>query len=384
MIGYGKQWISDVDIEAVVRALKSDWLTQGPTVEAFEDSFKAYVRAEHAVSVSNGTAALHLAVKALDLDAGSIGITTPNTFMATSNAMLYNDIKPVFADISLQSYNLSVDKALDAISEKTSVIIPVHFAGQPFDVELLSGQVNRAQIKIIEDAAHAVGSRYRCGAKVGCCKYSDVTTFSFHPVKTMTTCEGGMITTNDETLYKRLLRLRSHGIERDRCLYKDKTERDNPWYHEMHDLGFNYRLSDVHAALGLSQLSRLEDFIERRREIVQWYKEHLADIPWLILPEEGTGLRSAFHLFVVLIDFLRLGVSRKDVMQRLREKGIGTQVHYIPVYRQPYYQRLLNIDPNAFPNMENYYAKALSLPLYPSLTESDLQQVASAIKALHA
>jgi UDP-4-amino-4,6-dideoxy-N-acetyl-beta-L-altrosamine transaminase len=377
-INYGRQWIDDNDVDEVIKALKSDYLTQGPAVEVFEDTICEYTGAKHCVAVSNATAGLHLAVRALGIEKDSEGITSPNTFVASSNALIYNELKPVFADIDAATYNIDPFKIKEKISEKTKVIIPVHFAGRPCDMAAIRKLTEENKIHIIEDAAHAIGSVYENGKKVGSCVYSDMTVFSFHPVKTITTGEGGAVTTNDRDLYEKLKMLRSHGITRDASYL---TSNPGPWYYEMHELGFNYRMTDIQAALGTAQMKKLESFKARRSYIIQRYNEAFSSLDHLQTPLADDG-NSCFHLYVVKIDFKRLGKSRKSVMEALRSKKIGTQVHYIPVHTQPYYSKEYRYTYGDYPESEKYYESALSLPLYPSMTDADIERVISSIKEL--
>lgn len=376
-ISYGKQWIDDDDIQVVIETLKSDYLTQGPRVLEFEKAICDYTGAKYCVAVSNGTAALHLAVLALNIAKGEEGITTPITFTASSNCMLYAGLKPVFADIREDTYNIDPEEIKKKATDSTKLIVAVDFAGQPTDLEEISDFAKSRGIYIIEDAAHSIGSKYQDGSKVGNCKYSDLTTFSFHPVKTITTGEGGAITTNDEKLYKRLLLLRSHGITKDP---EEMSQNPGPWYYEMHELGFNYRITDMQCALGCSQLKRLDQFISRRREIVKKYNESFNSLPNVITPYEKDGLVSAFHLYVLQIDYDKIGKTRKQVMEELGANNIGTQVHYIPVHTQPYYQKNFHYKNGDFPKAEKYYDKCLSLPLYPAMTDGDVEMVITEVK----
>jgi len=368
MISYGKQTISEDDISAVVNVLKSDFLTQGPAVEEFEDALAKYCGVKYCVVVANGTAALHLAVSALELPKGSHGITSTNTFVASANSMLYSGLIPIFSDINPKTYNVNLDTLKKVITEKTMLFIPVHFAGQPCEMDEIKEFANSRGIKIIEDASHAIGSSYCNGDRVGSCKNSDATVFSFHPVKTITSGEGGAITTNDESLYQKLLLLRNHGITKDKKLLKNNP---GPWYYEMHDIGFNYRLSDLHATLGNSQLKRIEVFKNKRRELVNRYNKAFANVPEITVPYERYGVESCFHLYVVKIDYNSWGTSRSKFMNHLFTKGIGTQVHYIPVHTQPYYIKNFNTKYQDCPNAMDYYSQALSLPLYPNLSNTE-------------
>jgi len=375
-LNYGRQWIDDDDIHAVIETLKSDFLTKGPKVKEFEEVICQYTGAKYCAAVSNGTAALHISVAALNIENGKEGITSPNTFMASSNSMIYNGLKPIFADIDPKTYCISPEKIKEKLTEDTRLIIPVHFAGQPCNMKDIKTLVKNRNIKIMEDAAHAIGSKYEDGSRVGNCKYSDLTIFSFHPVKTITTGEGGAITTNNEELYERLLLYRNHGIT------NNNSKLTGPWYHEMQCLGFNYRLTDIQAALGISQLKKIDDFIKRRREIVERYNEAFDNIEWLKVPYEQPDVFSAFHLYVLQIDFDKINKSRKQVMEELREKNIGTQVHYIPVYTQPYYQEHYGYKWGMCQNAEEYYHRALSIPLYPKMSDEEVEYVIEKILEL--
>lgn len=376
-LSYGKQWIDADDIQAVVNVLKSNYLTQGPKVEEFENAICSYTGAKYCVAVSNGTTALDLCVKVLDIPAKEEGITTPNTFVASSNCLIYNGLKPVFADIDERTYNIDPKEVSKKINSKTKVIIPVHFAGQPADVEKIHSICKDKDIHIIEDASHAIGSRYKSGKMIGCCKYSDMATFSFHPVKTMTTGEGGAITTNDYELYQKLKILRTHGIT------KENMSKDpGPWYYEMQYLGNNYRITDIQCALGLSQLAKIDKFISRRREIISTYNQAFKNKSWLTIPYEEQGVFSAFHLYVLKIDFENIKKTRKQVIEELKGQNIGTQVHYIPVHTQPYYTKNYNYKLGDCPKAENYYEKALSIPLFPSMNDDDVNYVVEKILSL--
>ena len=378
-ISYGKQWLNEEDIQTVIDVLKSNFLTQGPKIEEFENKICQYTQAKYCVAVANGTAALHIAVAALELEAGSEGITSTNTFLASANCLEYNSIKPVFTDINKQTYSVDVNTIKIKISDNTKVIIPVHFAGQAVPMKEIFDLAKKENIKIIEDAAHAIGSKYIDGSPVGNCKYSDMTIFSFHPVKTITSAEGGAITTNNEKLYKKLQILRNHGMTRDEELL---TTNPGPWYYEMIKLGFNYRMTDLQAALGISQMRRIDSFIKRRREIIKQYNYAFAELKWITTPFEPPGLESAFHLYVLQIDFQQLSKSRAQVMAELKKKNIGTQVHYIPVHTQPYYRKKYGYYWGDCPISENYYQHALSIPLYPKMSDSDVKHVIESIKDL--
>jgi len=386
-LGYGKQWIDDDDIAAVTDALRSDYLTQGPRIEQFEKDLAEFLEVKYAVAVANGTAALHLAVKALDLPPGSEGITSPITFSASANCFIYNNLVPKFADIEQKSYCMNPDDLAQRITAKTSVVIPVHFAGQPCNMaeinQICKGKKSQ-NIFIIEDASHALGSCYEYDRRVGNCDHGDMAIFSFHPVKTMTTGEGGAITTNNKELYQKLLMLRTHGITKEPSRFKiTENNETGPWYYEMQDLGFNYRLTDIQAALGISQLQKIDGFIRRRREIVSMYNKTFHSVPWLTIPFEYPEFHSVFHLYVLLIDFKALHKTRTEVMKELYQKGIGTQVHYIPVHLQPYYRENFGYKTGDFPVSEHYYSHCLSIPLYPKMTDEDVQRVIKAVFELY-
>lgn len=370
-ISYGKQWIDDDDIAAVVSVLKSDFLTQGPAVAEFEKSICNYVGADYCVAVSNATAGLHIAVAALNIEKDMEGITSTNTFVASANCLLYNNLKPVFADIDEESYNINPLEIEKKITSKTKLLIPVHFAGRPCKMDQIKKIADGNNLFVIEDAAHAIGSNYPDGSKVGNCKFSDMTVFSFHPVKTITTGEGGAITTNSKVLYEKLLLLRSHGIIKD----SEKLHSNpGPWYYEMQNIGFNYRITDIQAALGISQLLKLDKFKLRRNEIIHKYNDSFKGIDSLKTPlEEGNDF--CFHLYVVQIDFNKINISRSNLMNKLKEKNIGTQVLYIPVHLQPYYQKTFGFKHGDYPVSENYYENALALPLYPKMTDEHVEYV---------
>lgn len=375
-IPYGRQDLDQDDEQAILETLRSDYLTQGPKVAQFEQALCEYTGAQFCVAVSSGTAALHLAVAALELPENSEGITTPNTFTASANSMVYCGIKPVFADIEAVTYNIDPSCIAKKITEKTRLITAVHFAGQPADMASIAALAQTNNINIIEDAAHAIGSNYPDGGKVGNCQYSDMTIFSFHPVKTMTTGEGGAVMTNNPELYSKLLLLRSHGISKDPSVL---SQNPGPWYYEMLMLGWHYRLTDIQAALGISQLSKIESFKKRRREIFTNYNEAFASNPLLTIPIETVGASSCFHLYVIKIDFVSLKKTRSEVMQQLAERGVGSQVHYIPVHTQPWYQTKFGTRSGDAPVAETYYESCLSLPLYHAMTEEQQQQVIAAV-----
>ena len=388
MISYGRQHIDEQDIQAVVECLRSSALTQGPMVETFEQAVSAYTGARYAVAVSSGTAALHIAALAAGICPGKAILTSPITFVATSNAAIYAGGSVHFADIDPESININpVDIAtkLEKYPE-IKVISPVHFSGLTCDMVAIKKLADDAGAIVIEDAAHALGSRYLDGSIVGSCRYSLMTVFSFHPVKSITTGEGGMITTNDEKIYRKLLRLRSHGINKDADTYffPDNAKTNglsNPWYYEMQEIGFHYRITDIQCALGVSQLKKLDSFVQRRREIVNSYDAAFKNRK-LIRPAQLIGRNeSAHHLYPLRINFEEAGVSRAQFMGELRRNGIITQVHYIPVTIQPFYHNL-GIRAVDYPQANKYYDEALSIPLYVDLSDKQQESIINLILEL--
>lgn len=381
MIPYGRQSITQADIDAVSDVLRSDWLTQGPTVPRFEKALADYCGATHAVAVNSATGALHIACLALGVGEGDLVWTTPITFVASANCARYCGADVDFVDIDPQTANLSpiaLASKLEHAAQRgrlPKVVIPVHLAGQSCDMAAIHALSEKYGFKIIEDASHAVGGNY-LDRKVGSCQFSDITVFSFHPVKVITTAEGGMALTNDPALAERMERLRSHGITRDPAAMQN--EPDGPWYYEQVELGFNYRMTDVHAALGLSQMTRLDEFVARRHEIADRYDTLLADLP-LSLPLRSSEAYSGLHLYVVRLKLNQLNKGHLDVFNGLRARGIGVNLHYIPVYRQPDYSKY-QLSRSDFPQAEQYYAEAISLPMFPDLTEAEQDQVVATLK----
>lgn len=377
MIPYGRQDITWADVEAVVGVLQSDFLTQGPAIPRFEQAVAAHVGAAHAVAVNSATSALHIACLALGLGPGDSLWTSPITFVASANCALYCGASVDFVEIDPRTYNLC-PQALAAKLEHAEregrlpkIVVPVHLCGQSCDMAAIHALAQRYGFHIIEDASHAIGGRYR-GEFVGNCRYSDITVFSFHPVKIVTTAEGGLALTNKPQLAERMALLRSHGITRDPAQMTQAA--DGPWYYQQVDLGFNYRMTELQAALGISQMSRLDAYVARRHALAARYDAVLADLP-LVTPWQHPDAYSAYHLYVVRC----AAVARRDVFKRLRAAGIGANVHYIPVHTQPYYQQrgfLLG----DFPLAEAYYAEAISLPLFPTLTEADQDAVIAALR----
>jgi perosamine synthetase len=369
---YGRQSIDDADVEAVVRALRSDFVTTGPLVDEFERRLAEHVGAAHAVAVSSGTAALHAAVVAAGVEAGDEVIVPPLTFAATANAVCYLGATPVFADVRRDTLNLDPARVQAAITPRTRAIVTVDFAGQPSDLEPLRALAAARGLVLIEDAAHALGAHYR-GRPVGSA-FADLVTLSFHPVKHITTGEGGMVLTADAALAARLRRFRNHGID------ADATERAarGEWHYQMLDLGFNYRLTDIQCALGLSQLARLDGFVARRRALAARYVEALADLPAVQLPAVAADVRHAWHIFPVLLDLERLAIDRRTVFTALRAEGIGVNVHYIPVYWHPYYTRR-GYQRGLCPVAEWAYERLLTLPLFPAMDDRDVDDVVRAV-----
>lgn len=381
MIPYGRQDISEEDIQSVVEVLRSDWLTQGPAVERFEQEVARYCGAKYAVAVSSATAALHIACLAAGVKPGDAHWTSPNSFVASANCGLYCGAQPDFVDIDPRTYNLSVDALEEKLAraEKQGrlpkVVIPVHFAGQSCDMEAIAGLGKRYGFSVIEDASHAIGGRYR-DTRVGSCAFSDMTVFSFHPVKIITTGEGGMVLTNRQDLYEKLVRLRSHGITRDPRFMEGES--DGPWYYQQIELGFNYRITDIQAGLGSSQMKRLDEFVARRLYLAERYDTLLRELP-LTLPWRQADAYSSFHLYVVRLHLDAIGKTHRQVFEGLRQEGVGVNLHYIPVHTQPYYRRL-GFEPGDFPQAEQYYREAISLPLYAGLSDNEQDRVVQALK----
>ncbi|MBF0284560.1 MAG: UDP-4-amino-4,6-dideoxy-N-acetyl-beta-L-altrosamine transaminase [Magnetococcales bacterium] len=392
---YGKQWIDEADEAAVLAALRSDYLTTGPAAAAFEEAFAARVEAKYAVCCSSGTAALHLAALALDLSPGEAIVVPALTFLATANCARFVGAEVIFADVDprtglMEPHHVEAALAREAHRGwKPRAIFPVHLNGHCAEVEALSAWARARDLAVVEDACHALGGRYGTEpmTPVGDCRHSAMTVFSFHPVKAIATGEGGMVTTNDPALRHRLARLRNHGMTRDAESFQhresafDDDGSANPWYYEMPEAGFNYRLSDIHCALGLSQLGKLDRFADRRRALASRYDRLLAPLAPMIRPvPRPPKSDGGWHLYVVQVDFPALGLTRAQVMHRLKQKGIGTQVHYLPVNRQPYYRQRYGA--LSLPGADAYYAQALSLPLYPSLSDDDVERVAAALVQL--
>ena len=367
---YGHQSIEDKDIEAVNQVLRSDWLTTGPKIEEFEQSVADYVDARYAVAFSSGTAALHGAAFAAGLDPGDEAITTPMTFCATANCVLYMGATPVFADIYPDTLNIDTARAREKITSRTKVILPVDFAGHPADLDVIIELANTHGLIVIEDAAHALGAQYH-SKKVG--GISHMTMFSIHPVKHITTGEGGIITTNNPQFARSLRMFRSHGIDPE--IRRDQAQSDEPRYYEMVELGYNYRLTDISCALGLSQLERMPKLVSRRTEIANEYSKCLADIPGIIIPTERPHASSSWHIYTIQLDPTNLTVGRREIFKALRAENIGVNVHYIPVHLHPYYRQKFGEQSGSYPIAEGAYDRLITLPLFPGMTENDVQDV---------
>ena len=373
MIPYSKQSISIIDALRVARQVKFRSLTQGTQIKEFENSVADYVGCKYAVAVSSATAGLHLAHLAIGHPIGSNVATSPISFVASANTIIYSGQTPFFVDIDFYSGSMSVDKLTDLINQtKISTVVPVHYAGLPCDMKRIHEVCKEKNISIIEDAAHALGATYDSGEKVGSCTYSDMTVFSFHPVKSITTGEGGMITTNNENLYGKLLKLRTHGIQRKEVSFQNKIlgysdGQPNLWYYEMDSLGYHYRLTEIQAVLGYSQMKKIDKFMKARQSIAKRYDKYLSNIKNIKKSQSKNNGGSANHLYTIKIDFTKIKSSRNDLMNKLREIGIVTQVHYIPIPLHPYYKQL-GYDVDNLPNTMNFYFQILSIPIYPKLS----------------
>ena len=375
-IPYGRQWIDDEDIQAVVNVLKGDFLTTGPKVSEFEERLAEYTGAKYAVAFSNGTAALHGACFAAGIGEGDEVITTPITFAASANCALYVGARPVFADICSDTYNIDPSEIVNKVTSKTKAIIPVDFTGQPCDFDRIMEIAKKYNLIVIEDAAHSIGSTYK-GRKVG--SIADMTTFSFHPVKTITTGEGGAVTTNSQEFYEKLIFFRSHGITRD----EDKliNRQEGAWFYEQQLLGYNYRLTDIQAALGISQLKKLDKFINIRREFAQQYSDAFKGEEGIIIPYQSSDGNSAWHIYVVQLDTEKVSIGRKEFFNILQERGIRANVHYIPVYYNPYYQKL-GYKKGICPKAEALYERIITLPLFAKLEQNEIDYVIETTRSI--
>ena len=384
MIPYSRQEITEDDIVEVEKVLRSDFLTQGPIVPKFEQSVADYCGAFHAIAVNSATSALHIACLALDLGPGDWLWTSPNTFVASANCGRYCGANIDFIDIDAKTYNISVDALSDKLiqAEKSGklpkIVVPVHFAGQPCDMPAICDLSKRYGFKIIEDASHAIGSSYN-QIKVGSCTHSDITVFSFHPVKIITTAEGGMALTNDKDVADKIYRLRTHGITNDEIKMEERPK-DEIWNYQQIDLGFNYRMNDIQAALGLSQMKRLDKYVKRRQEIAKHYDNALKKLP-LVIPWQSPSNYSSYHLYTILIKKNLTQKTQRQVYDELIKKNIGINLHYIPVHRQPYYENL-GFKKNNFPQAENFHREVLSIPIHPSLKEDQQSYVIETLKGI--
>ncbi|ADR18621.1 UDP-4-keto-6-deoxy-N-acetylglucosamine 4-aminotransferase [Calditerrivibrio nitroreducens DSM 19672] len=387
-IPYGKQNIDEEDIQSVVEVLMSDFLTQGPKIDEFEEKLAEFCGAKYAVLFNSGTAALHAAYFSIGLSKGDEFITTPITFVATANAGVYLGAKPVFVDIEKDTGNIDAGKIEDKISDRTKLIVPVHYAGHPCDMKKIKEIADKYNLKVVEDGCHALGAEYivQCSSfnvqgstfKVGSCQFSDMTVFSFHPVKHITTGEGGAVLTNKKEYYEKLLIFRTHGITRDVSKFKAQdSASEGDWYYEMQCLGYNYRMTDIQAALGMSQLKKLDNFVERRRQIAKKYYSIFKELDYFDLPEEKVYAHHSYHLYHVRLKdkYVRRKV---DIFRMLRGNGVGVQVHYIPVYWQPFYEEL-GFKKGICTDAEDFYRREISLPIYPAMTDEDVDFVASKI-----
>jgi perosamine synthetase len=368
---YGQQWIDDEDIESVIATLASPWITQGPKIPEFEEKVAQYVGARYAVAFSNGTAALHAACYAAGVGQGDEVITSPITFVASANCALYVGAKPVFVDINSQTYNLDTDLIEKAITPNTRAIIPVDFTGQPVDMDVINDIAKKHKFVVIQDAAHSFGATYK-GEKVG--KLADMTMFSFHPVKHITTGEGGLIATDSEEYAEKLRLFRSHGIT------KDNVQVDEgPWYYEMVDLGYNYRMTDIQAALGITQLKKIDQFVDARRRIASYYHQKFSNLDGVITHCQHPETNSSWHLYILRLELGSFKVDRREIFEALRAENIGVHVHYIPVHFQPYYKNL-GYKKGLCPIAEKWYEEVMTLPLFPKMLQSDMDSVVEGVK----
>lgn len=381
MIPYGRQDITQADIDAVVSVLQSDFLTQGPMVPRFEQSVAQHVGASHALAMNSATSALHVACLALGLGNGDWLWTTPITFVASANCGLYCGAQVDFVDIDPQTYNLCPQALARKLEQAErdgklpKVVVAVHLCGQPCDMLAIHALAQRYGFKIIEDASHAIGGKYQ-GGFIGNCRYSDITVFSFHPVKIITTAEGGMALTNDAELANKMALLRSHGITRDPA--QMTHESDGPWYYQQIDLGFNYRMTELQAALGVTQMERLDQYVARRHQLARRYDDLLAGLP-VTTPWQHPDSYSGLHLYVIRLQLDKIGKTHRQAFEALRELGIGVNLHYIPVHTQPYYQRM-GFGSGDFPEAERYYAEAISLPMFQTMSEAQQDEVIAALR----
>jgi UDP-4-amino-4,6-dideoxy-N-acetyl-beta-L-altrosamine transaminase len=375
-IPYGHQCIDEDDIRAVVETLRCDFLTQGPKVREFEGLLAEYCGAKYAVSFSSGTAALHGAYFAAGVGVGDELITSPLTFLATANAALYLGCRPVFVDIEPDTGNIDAELIEPAVTGKTKVIVPVHFAGHPAEMERIAGVAKKHNLIVIEDACHALGAKYK-NTTIGDCKYSAMTVFSFHPVKSITTGEGGAVLTNNADYYEKLVMFRQHGVTKADGAFVNRDENAGQWYYEMQHLGYNYRLTDIQCALGISQLKKLDKFIQGRKRIANIYNRAFKGNPFFELPVEKSGVGSAWHLYAIRLKDAYKGLKKK-IFEELRLRRLGVQVHYIPVHLQPYYQQL-GYSRDLCPRAKDFYERQISIPIYPAISDEDAGYIVSSL-----
>ncbi len=371
---YGTQYLDEKEINEVVDSLKSNWITTGPKMKLFEEKFRDFRGSKYAVAVNSGTAALHISTSSIDINPGDEVITTPMTFVASANCVVYRGGTPILADIKKDTYNIDSEEIKKNISPKTKAIIPVHFAGQPCDMDEIREVAEENNLFVIEDAAHAIDAEYK-GRKIG--NISDLTVFSFHPVKNITTAEGGMVTTNNEDLYEKLLMFRTHGISRDAV---NRFGKEGDYYYDMQYLGFRYNLSELHSALGIRQLDKLDSFQKRRREIVRIYDKELSEYELITCPYVKKNVKHSWHLYVIQINIEKLKVDRDYIFKALRRENIGVNVHYIPIHYHSYYQEKFNLKKGILPNSEFLFPRLLTIPLFPKMSDNDVNDVIFALK----
>ena len=372
-IPYAKQWIDKEDIKSVSKVLSGDWLTTGPKVKEFEKKFADFVDAKYAVALSSGTAALHAASFVAGIKEGDEVIVSPMTFAASSNCILYQNGKPVFADIDKKTYNINPEEIKKKITDKTKAIIPVDYTGQPCEIEKIMKIAKENDLTVIEDASHAVGATTN-GKKIG--SIADMSVFSFHPVKIITTGEGGMVATDKKEFYEKLLKFRNHGITKNNNQFLSK--KTNPWYQEQQYLGYNYRLTDIQCALGISQLKKVNKFLKIRRDIANRYTKEFKKLGGIITPYQNKNIKSSWHLYVIQIELEKIKTDRETIFKELLKEKIGVQVHYMPVYYHPYYQKL-GYKKGLCSNAEWLYKRIITIPLYPKMTEDDIKRVVKTI-----
>ena len=370
---YGTQWLDEKEINEVIDSLKSNWITTGPKMKLFEDNFKQYIGSKYAVAVNSGTAALHVSTSSIDINPGDEVITTPLTFVASANCVVYRGGTPIFADIKKDTYNIDPNEIKKKITSKTKAIIPVHFTGQPCDMDEILEIAEEYDLYVIEDAAHAIDAKYK-GRKIG--NLSDLTIFSFHPVKNITTAEGGMITTNDDDLYEKLLMFRTHGISKEA---EKRFGKSGGYYYDMQYLGFRYNLSELHAALGIHQLKKLESFQKRRREIVKIYNNEFQNYDGITIPYKKENVKHSWHLYIIQLNLENLKVKRDHIFKALREENIGVNVHYIPVHYHSFYQNKFGLKEGILPNVEWLFPRLLTIPIFPKMSDDDVNDVINAL-----